>query len=231
MHLLEVVERGADEILVEPLVGVLALLDQPDALADHPAHQLHERVGLAPRGRRSLRAFALLPGDGDADRRGQLVGRPEEAHHPVAAKLRAQGFDALEVAVHELPGPRRVLVQQEEQAGLVAALGLAELELGDGALLLRRDVAVAPGEEPDVEVGRGHVGEALVEGALVGGDVVLHRHHVVPHLAQHPVDRRACLGEILVGRGQVDLRHASPPGDVCRAPPGERVWIAGGEGR
>lgn len=119
-----------------------------------------------------------------------------------------QGLDAptllavAGVAVHPGGRPGGVLGQEEDQAGDTGLAGLAILQLGDRALLrvgLAGDVAVAPGEETEVEVAGGHVGQAFGQRALVGGDVIFHGDHVVAHLAQGFVDGLPLYFEVAVG--------------------------------
>jgi hypothetical protein len=177
-------------------------------------------------------------GNGGADLLSQLIGGGEEAHHAIAAQLLAECPDApalvavTGVRVHPARQPGSGLIQQEHQTGLAVRLGVAVLQLGDRppiGVVVVGDVAVAVGEDPDVQVAAGHVLQALGERSLVGSDVVLHRDRVVIKLAQCPVDLLPVFLEVAVGGGDVDPvdpGHVPPPGSVAsdgERPRGDRL--------
>jgi hypothetical protein len=97
---------------------------------------------------------------------------------------------------------------------------VAVLQLGDRTplgVVVVGDVAVAVSEDADVDVAGGHVGQALGERSLVGGDVVLHRDHVVLKLTQRPIGLLAVLFEVAIGGGEVDPGHVPPSPDGSAA--------------
>jgi len=124
-------------------------------------------------------------GDGCGDLPGQFLRALEELHEVSGHDFSPQGLDLLpaHTFLHLAAWPGRVFVQQEDQALQAGLACMPVLQFGDGALLARRDVAVAPGENPNVNSARSHVGQALVQRTLASGHIVFHGHHVVPHLA------------------------------------------------
>jgi hypothetical protein len=89
-----------------------------------------------------------------------------------------------------------------------------ELALGNGLLLrviFGRGIALAPGKDSHVDIACGHMGQTFVEGALVGGNVVLHRDDLMAlHLRQDGIHRIPTFLEILQGRGNIDFGHPPP---------------------
>jgi hypothetical protein len=93
-------------------------------------------------------------------------------------------------------------------------LGVAVLQLRDRTpigVAVVGDVAVAVGEDADVQVAGRHIRQAPLQRPLVGGDVVLHRDHVVAELAKGPVDLLTVLLEVAVGGRDVDPSHVPSP--------------------
>src|SRR5262245_35166932 len=71
----------------------------------------------------------------------------------------------------------------------------------------RWDIAVAKGENTNVDVRLFHVIQTLVHRPLIGGDVIFHRDNVVPALPEPLINDLAILFEVFVGRGKIDRRH------------------------
>jgi hypothetical protein len=159
------------------------------------------------------------------------VGRAlEEAHRVRLAELLAQRLDLRAGAVlagrdvHEVLGPGRRGVEQEDQAPLGAeraergpVLGLRDRPLIRVRRLVRH-VPVALREEAHVEVARrqvqrglaGDVAQALRQGARAVGDVLLHADDLVAQLAQAPGDLLAMVLQVLERRREIDPCHLLP---------------------
>src|SRR5262249_27663737 len=70
--------------------------------------------------------------------------------------------------------PRDAGVEREAEAFEVAGAGVFVLAFGDGAVVAGLDVAVAVGEDADVDVALVQLGERALGGAGAGGGEVLH---------------------------------------------------------
>ena len=65
-------------------------------------------------------------------------------------------------------------------------------------VILRGDVAMAPGEDPDVQVASYDIGLALCQGTLIGGYIVFHSNDIMPHAAQNLVGSFAIFLQVVI---------------------------------
>src|SRR5262245_47105036 len=103
-------------------------------------------------------------------------------------------------------------MDDKRQTRLLKSLSLAELQFGNRQLIrismrLRRDVAVAKGENTNVDIRFLHVIQTLVHRPLIGGDVVFHRNNVVAALAERLINDLAKFLQVFVGGRNINRRH------------------------
>lgn len=84
---------------------------------------------------------------------------------------------------------------------------MAKLSLSDGFLLwiiFLWNVAIAPGEDADVHIAGLDIGQAFIERALIGCDIILHRDDIMAQLAQRLVHRLSVGFEVAERRRDIN---------------------------
>ena len=108
--------------------------------------------------------------------------------------------------------PRRRILDNEHEAGLLVGVCTAILQLRDGeafrvVVLFWRDVAIAKGKEPDINVCLLHIFETFLDRPLICRDVILHRSNLMPRLTQRLVDHTTMVFQVFICRGEINRRH------------------------
>jgi hypothetical protein len=127
------------------------------------------------------------------DGRGEFVWRGEFFEQAILGQLLTQIADACTFVplardrVVELSFPFRIRRNLKDESGNVFVDSVPVLQFGDGAafgIFRIGDEAIAMRENAHIKIGTLHVGQASIDGPLVGSAIVLHGQDIEPEVTQ-----------------------------------------------